>query len=263
MAVPGDTRGFHTLRLTGEGRKVLRGEVTPSLSQAAQRDTAVTAAAIVDSWEGVDRGLFEALRGLRRNLAQAAAVPAYIVFSDATLRDLARRRPTNASLLHDVHGIGQQKAATYGGPVVEVISDYCRHHQLEANLPAINRADRNQTGGSPSRSALVAFDLFDQGSSVADVCQRMNRAASTVYDYLIEYIAARRITDPARWVEPSLAETIEIVASYNDTGRLRPTYEALHGRVGYDAIKIVMACQSNRLARCSHTRRSGNRPVPL
>jgi ATP-dependent DNA helicase RecQ len=82
--------------------------------------------------------------------------------------------------------------------------------------------------------------------SIAEVSQQMNRAPSTVLDYLCEYLAARKITDPTRWVEPELAEKIAVVASYNDTGRLRPIYEALHGRVGYDAIKIVVTCEKNR-----------------
>jgi ATP-dependent DNA helicase RecQ len=108
------------LQLTDEGRQVLRARAVPTLSKPVQRQAAVTAAAIVDSWEGVDPGLFEALRELRRQLAQKASVPAYIVFSDATLRDLARRRPTDEQLLRDVHGIGQQKAATYGAQVLGV-----------------------------------------------------------------------------------------------------------------------------------------------
>ncbi|MBM4090543.1 MAG: DNA helicase RecQ, partial [Planctomycetes bacterium] len=248
VAVSGRERQFHVLHLSDEGRKVLRGEVTPALSKPVQREAAVTATAIVDSWEGVDRGLFEALRDLRRRLAVEASVPAYIVFSDATLRDLARRRPTDADVLQDVHGIGQRKAATYGTHVLSLIRDYSRQHALDVNVQAVVRIRDGQPGRGPNPSALIAFELLDQGASIADVSQRMNRAHSTVLDYVIEYVTARRITDPTRWVERPLAERIEVVASYVDSDRMKPIFDALHGQVDYDTIKIVLACCRNRSA---------------
>ncbi len=238
----GHSRGYHVLQLTEAGRQVLRAQCVPTLSKPVQRASAVTASAIVDSWEGVEPGLFESLRDLRRRLAQEASVPAYIVFSDVTLRDLARRRPTDETRLRDVHGIGQHKATTYGTRVLACIRDYCDRHQLETNLSAIGRVRYGEPGRTANLSVLAAFELFDQGRSVPEVSQQMNRARSTVNDYLIAYIEARRITDPTRWVEPELAEKIAVVATYNDTGRLRPIYDALHGRVGYEAIKIVLAC---------------------
>ncbi len=246
VPLSGRVEGYPVLRLTDAGRNVLRARATPALSKPVDRTAAVTAAALVDSWEGVDRGLFESLRGLRTQLASAASLPAYIVFSDATLRDLARRRPTEEGMLQDVHGIGQQKAATYGAAVLTLIRDYCGQHQLETNLAAIGRVRRGGQGRIPGSASLAAFPLFDQGLPVPEVAQQLSRANSTVLEYLIDYIAARQITDPTRWVEKPLAETIAVVASYADSDRLRPIYDALHGQVGYEAIKIVVACEKNR-----------------
>ena len=252
-SLPGRAEGYSVLRLTDAGRDVLRGQERPAMSKPAERTAAVTAAAIVDSWEGVDRSLFEALRGLRTRLALAASLPAYIVFSDATLCDLARRRPTDERLLRDVHGIGQQKATTYGADVLALIRDYCGQHQLETNLPAIGRVRRGGQGHVPSSAALAAFPLFDEGLTIPEVALRLNRANSTVQEYLFDYITARQITDPTRWVEKSLAEVIAVVATYVDSNRLRPIHDALHGRVGYDAIRIVVACEKNRNAMASQS----------
>ncbi len=250
-SLPGRPEGYPVLRLTDAGRNVLRSKETPALSKPVDRAAAVTAPSIVDSWEGVDRGLFEALRGLRTQLASAASLPAYIVLSDATLRDLARRRPVEERLLQDVHGIGQQKAATYGVAVLTLIRDYCGEHRLETNLPAIRRVHRGGQGRSPGAAAMAAFELFDHGLTIPEVAERLNRANTTVLEYLIDYIAVRQITDPTRWVEKSLAEVIAVVATYVDSDRLRPVHDALHGRVGYDAIKIVVACEKNRNASAS------------
>ena len=68
-----------------------------------------------DLWASVDRGLFERLRGLRRTIAEERSVPAFVVFGDATLRDLARLRPRTKEALRGVKGVGDQKAAIREG----------------------------------------------------------------------------------------------------------------------------------------------------
>jgi ATP-dependent DNA helicase RecQ len=78
----------------------------------------------------VDRELFEELRKLRRKLARERAVPAYIVFGDATLRDLARKRPSNPGALLLVSGIGMKKMEQYGEEVLEVIRRYCSEKRV-------------------------------------------------------------------------------------------------------------------------------------
>jgi len=78
-----------------------------------------------DSWEGVDPALFEILRQLRRELAKQRAVPAYIVFTDATLRDLARKRPLTQDALLLVSGIGMKKLEQYGEELLSEIRKYC------------------------------------------------------------------------------------------------------------------------------------------
>ena len=55
-------------------------------------------------------------------------MPPFIVFSDATLRDLARCRPSNHDELLAVHGIGAKKSAEYGADLLREIADYCRRH---------------------------------------------------------------------------------------------------------------------------------------
>jgi ATP-dependent DNA helicase RecQ len=70
----------------------------------------------------VNEELFERLRSLRRKLAQQRAVPAYIVFNDATLRDLARQRPSSPEDLLRVSGIGMKKLEQYGEAILSEIN---------------------------------------------------------------------------------------------------------------------------------------------
>ncbi len=111
---------YGVLKLTARGRRVLAGDERPLLLEAPKA-AAPKAAVEKDSWDGVDRALFERLRGLRRALAAEAGVPAYVVFGDATLRDLARKKPATPEGLLAVSGIGAKKLELYGPRVLAEI----------------------------------------------------------------------------------------------------------------------------------------------
>jgi len=105
----------------------MRGEHTPRLLKPASKAVASKPqrTAAPASWEGVDRELFESLRDLRRKLSSEQGVPAYIVFGDAALRDMARRRPSTLDEFMEVQGVGQKKCKDYGELFVERIVAGC------------------------------------------------------------------------------------------------------------------------------------------
>jgi ATP-dependent DNA helicase RecQ len=113
---------FGVLKITEKGRRVLKGIDRPLLLESRAKKPAPKSSVALDSWAGVDRELFEKLRRLRSRLAREKNVPAYIVFSDTTLRELARKRPSNAGSLLDISGIGMKKLEEYGDSVLKVIS---------------------------------------------------------------------------------------------------------------------------------------------
>ena len=70
---------------------------------------------------GSDNPLFEALRRLRKRLADEAGMPPYIIFNDASLLDMAQRQPKTLEEFSTIFGVGQAKLARYGEPFVELI----------------------------------------------------------------------------------------------------------------------------------------------
>jgi ATP-dependent DNA helicase RecQ len=97
-----------------------------------------------ESWEGVDLELFESLRSLRRKVADERRVPAYVLFSDATLRDMARVRPGSAAALLNVRGVGERKLADLGQRFLEQIASYCRANALPLDATVGSRPSRER-----------------------------------------------------------------------------------------------------------------------
>ncbi len=117
---------YPVLRTTEAGRRLVKGETSCVLFRQQRPARAEPQRALADSWDGVDRTLFEALRALRRELAAERGVPPYVVFHDATLRDIARRRPASPQELLRVHGIGEAKARAYGAAVLATVRSHAK-----------------------------------------------------------------------------------------------------------------------------------------
>jgi ATP-dependent DNA helicase RecQ len=118
---------YPVLRMAAEGVKLLKDEHSfPGLALARQRtpkkgEMRQRSRAESESWEGVDRSLFERLRSLRLDIARARGVPPYVIFHDATLREMARLRPSSVASLLTVKGVGARKAEDVGGIFLETI----------------------------------------------------------------------------------------------------------------------------------------------
>jgi ATP-dependent DNA helicase RecQ len=125
---------YGVLKLTTKGRLTLKGQEQPLLLEPAKKKAAPKPPAMKDSWEGVDPGLFEELRQLRRNLAQQRGLPAYIVFGDASLRDMARKRPSTAAGFLRINGVGDTKLQQYGKVMLDTIRRYCLANSLDLDV---------------------------------------------------------------------------------------------------------------------------------
>ena len=119
---------YPVLRLGARSKEVLRGTAEVRLRQPAVRKKDPSSGAarhLLPATRGegeYDRRLFEALRTWRRGEAEERGVPPYIIFSDRTLRELARVRPATLYELRGVYGIGDAKLEAFGNAVVRVIT---------------------------------------------------------------------------------------------------------------------------------------------
>ncbi|OHB31687.1 MAG: ATP-dependent DNA helicase RecQ, partial [Desulfuromonadaceae bacterium GWC2_58_13] len=123
-----DVASFSVLKLTEQARPLLRGEhplvlARPRIKVREQKKPGRRKIGDFD----YDENLFNALREVRKRLADLAGVPPFVVFGDATLAEMAARRPVDLDALMQVSGVGRHKAARYGVDFIEEIIGYqCR-----------------------------------------------------------------------------------------------------------------------------------------
>ena len=172
-------------------------------------------------------------------MAAERGVLAYVVFGDAALRDMARRKPTSLDAFLACHGVGQRKCRDFGEAFTAAIREYCRDAPEAVTAPRPRRADRRQ-------ALEDAYGLFAQGYGLEEAAELLERRPTTVEGYLEKYIAAHGVTEPAPWVSPSVMERVGEAAAQTDGTRLRPVYDLLDGEVSYADIRICLACLRNR-----------------
>jgi len=117
-----DLDGYGSLRLTERSRPLLRGEEVITFREERPRRQAQRVASARD-WDGgeYDVRLFEELRAMRSRLARDQGVPPYVIFHDATLKELAARTPDSVTDMAGIQGIGKRKLELYGAVVLETI----------------------------------------------------------------------------------------------------------------------------------------------
>ncbi len=219
----------------------------PVSSLTAPRGRADASAAPAADLSAEDHALFEALRALRRTIAEELNIPAYVVFADTTLGEMARVRPGSTDTMARIRGVGNAKLTEFGERFVRNIVQYCREHNLalDAATGSRTRSSRRPAPRDPSaplsaqRSA--AFDLFARGASLDDVAAQTRRALSTTLQYLVEWIERDKPGSVGPWVDDqTYAQVIDAAAKLNGP-RLRPIFDHFGGSVGFDQIRIVLA----------------------
>ncbi|PWI31761.1 ATP-dependent DNA helicase RecQ [Vibrio albus] len=116
-----------TLQLTEEARPLLRGEMTLELAVPRLDTSARAAKSDKLANRHYDKVLFAKLRKLRKSIADENNLPPYVVFSDATLMDMAEILPTSYGEMLAVNGVGQVKLDRYADPFLDLIQEHLTH----------------------------------------------------------------------------------------------------------------------------------------
>jgi ATP-dependent DNA helicase RecQ len=227
-----DFTRFGALGLSPAARPVLKGETQVILG--LPRDVAKVeekSRRKSGAGEGAHRALFEALRSLRKQIADAASVPPFVVFSDATLVEMATGKPRNERELLSVTGVGEHKLRRYGAQFLAAIDEYRRSTAPGADIDGLSL--------SLSDTQRDTFQLYQQGLSLPEMAARRGLKDLTVVAHLEELRAAGLDIDLRRFVDADKIPLIEARLEALGAVGLTPLKEGLPESISYTDIRLV------------------------
>ncbi|MBA3037942.1 MAG: DNA helicase RecQ [Desulfobacterium sp.] len=193
-----------------------------------------------------DRVLFEKLRIMRKELADNAGVPPYVIFSDKTLIEMSAFYPRSEESLLHIHGVGAVKHKKYGACFLDIIDSHCKEHRIE--IQPVNKQKVPPHMPQPSRKSekkryMIIGETYNMGKSVDQIMEMFNIKKVTAIDHLYNYLQSGQTLRSDGILEISEVSSDQhriILETFHKFGTefLKPVFDALEGRVSYDELKI-------------------------
>ena len=231
---------FATLVLTRTGLDALRQRTPITLTKhidvvPQSRDQKARAGAIE-----CDEVLFERLRGLRRRVADERNVPAYVIFSDVSLREMAKNYPTTASEFRRIPGVGEQKLKDFAETFLNEIKNYLttnRRRTFSSSYDPLRPPRRTRLNDSQRET----LRRFRSGQSVNDISRARGFVRSTIRDHLEAAIESGESLELERFF--TAAQRDEIASAFRKVsdGKLADVRSLLDGKYDYGELRIFRA----------------------
>lgn len=226
---------YPTLKLNENSLPILKGEKVVVMYTAP---IPITAEEDLD----FDTGLFSELRALRKQMADERNVPPYILFSDATLKELSRYFPVTKEEMLDIKGIGQMKYEQYGEVFLQLIQEWREKHPEVQEKIRISDAPRvrKKRNSDEGPSHMVSYKLFQSGKTIKEIAAIREFTTLTVENHIFK---AYKEGHPLAWniffneeEEKNVLAAREVVK----IEKLKPLKEALPEGYDYTKIKAVL-----------------------
>jgi ATP-dependent DNA helicase RecQ len=187
-----------------------------------------------------NHALFAILRQKRKEMADEAGVPPYVIFSDRSLTEMAAYYPLSNETLLRISGVGQVKLRQYGNAFLEIIKEYCKKHALKEKQKETTREKSDS-----NRRYFIVGEAYNAGDTVQSLMERYHVSAGTILDHLTRYLNAGNslrngddlhglTTVTPEQKQAAFAAFDELTPTF-----LKPVYEKLNSALNYDELKIL------------------------
>ncbi len=224
---------FATLILTEAGLAALKQRTAITLTK--QIEVAESGKRRTGAIE-CDEALFERLRALRRTIADERDVPAYVIFSDVALREMARSYPTTGAEFRRVPGVGEQKLKDFAEPFLAEITDYLQSNPRRS-FAAPNESSA-RTISKLTDSEAETLRRFRQGDSAREIARARGFVPGTIYTHLDRALECGEKIEPSRFFQTE--EEAEIARAFRqvESGRLVDVSALLDGKYDMGLLRI-------------------------
>ncbi|MDP1548156.1 MAG: DNA helicase RecQ [Anaerolineales bacterium] len=239
---------FHTLSLTARALESLRKRqsIMGVVQEAAERVKKSREKKVEIEY---NNALFAILRQKRKDMADEAKVPPYVIFSDKTLIEMAAYYPQSTGSLLNISGVGQAKAEKYGGAFLAVIKAFCEKRSLNEKTPpspsSTPKREKTVESGELGGRTLLIAQAFHEGASVQGLMERHQVTMGTILEHLTKYVSAGNQLRNGADLQALISATPEQQQAAFDAfdefspTYLKPVYEKLNGTLTYDELKIL------------------------
>jgi ATP-dependent DNA helicase RecQ len=231
---------YHTLSLTTKSLDALRKREKILAVVMESTERAQKADKKKQTELEYNHALYALLRQKRKEMADEAGVPPYVIFSDRTLTEMAAYYPQSSESLLNISGVGQVKLQRYGDVFLELIKSYCEKRGLKDQRKQSSR-DKSDEG----RRYVIVGKAYNEGDSVQDLMKRFQVTAGTILDHLTRYVYAGNALRSGSDLQaltsatPEQCQTAFAAFDELDTTFLKPVYDKLGGALNYDDLKIL------------------------
>jgi len=221
---------FHknnALRLTSFSKKVLFENEVVNLTRPIEYKEQVKVQKEIKAKKPKKDTLFERLRKLRQEIALAENIPAYLVFSDATLKEMERARPMCESDFIDISGVGQRKLEVYGEDFIAEIVSFSNEK--------ISTRKQNNTN-------KVTYQLYKEGLSIDEIAAKRNLKSTTIFSHLAKAYTDGKDIDIYKFVTKDEVEKIRNAkGELKNPPALKPYFEHFNGELAYFKIRLALS----------------------
>jgi len=227
------------LYVTTQAKELLLGKASLSIKERSYKSSPSSKTRQVS--HHVDQELYEALREVRYELAQAENVPAYVIFSNKSLEDMASKRPKNAEEFLEVEGVGPVKADKYAGQFLPVIQEFTERKR--ENRPATHldeREDSSFSNASKNPSYHESAEYATQGLTPYEIAIERGVTETTVLNHLTQAAEEGILEEFEADVSPSRKRSIKEAFHEIGTETLKPVKESLAEEITYEDIRYVL-----------------------
>jgi ATP-dependent DNA helicase RecQ len=227
-----------------EGRKVELVRPVAAKSKVPTPATSAKAAAPVPAAQS--EALFQRLRTLRKQIADAQGVPPYVVFGDATLRDMAERLPVNEFRMRAITGVGEKKFEQYGERFINEVLDFVQSQGLqvpqEVSAPARQKPATPPTNREKNYSLKETYEYYERGMDIEQIAGARGLSVNTIASHIQQIYSENLFpVEITRFIQPEEIEEVLSAARAIGESGLKAIYEAMDGRHPYEKIRFALA----------------------
>jgi ATP-dependent DNA helicase RecQ len=233
---------FPVLQLTERSRKILKGEEQIKLVKAVTTKAEQPAAMKMQNEVPAYDDLFRELKSVTHDLANKERVAAYMIFSEATLLELATYLPLTMTDIAKISGFGDIKLAKYGSLFLDHIITYCRKNNLSTRID-LKETKRVRKAAPKERSSDTkkqSLDLFLNDKTVSEIAFERKLSQQTIETHLTYYIGTGELA-VTKLVALEKVQTITDAIENSKSTALTPIKEKLGSDYSFTEIKAVMS----------------------